>query len=90
MAKHLGTGGALDQARARRRTATGRAKAGEPEHYARDWLTLDLLERGLTYREIAAALAARFGGPPVTKQAVQQRVRRLRMAARGERVPRQR
>jgi len=83
-------GDALAFIRARRRQAIGRVKSAPPEVLELDGLVLQLVDEGRTYRQIAEELAARFGGRPVTKQAVHQRVKRLALAAQGEGMTRRR
>ena len=90
MVKYLGKESFLDDVRALRRKTIGRAKSATAADYERDGFVLQLVDQGLSYNAIARELAARYGGRPVTRQAVQQRVKRLLLAARGERVPRTR
>jgi hypothetical protein len=86
--RYLGTGSFLDNLRARRRQTIGRSKSATQEDYDRDGFVLQLLDLGFSYSAIARVLASRFGGEPVSRQAVQQRVKRLLLATEGQGVPR--
>jgi hypothetical protein len=77
----------LESDKRRLRQAIGRARRDTARTTELDGLVLQPRDLGLSYQRIAEELEARLGRR-VTRQAVHQRVRRLRLAAQGDLVPR--